>query len=66
MYIFIVYCNIGMNGQVNHFFFAGSVIIDIKTVGSKYTRYFTPPPDWINFLVLTQDLLKTPVWYRYG
>ena len=56
-----------MNSQVNHFF-SGSVIIDIKTAGSKYTRYFTPPSDWINFLVLTQDLLETPVnvWYRYG
>ena len=51
--------------QVNHFF-SGSVIIDIKKVCSKYTRYFKPPPDWINFLVLTQDLLQTPVGYRYG
>ena len=54
-----------MNSQVNHFF-SGSVCIDVKKFCSKYARYFTPPPYWINFLVLTQDLVKTPVWYRYS
>ena len=55
MYIFIVFYSIfiGMNSQVNHFFFSGSVCIDVKKFCSKYARYFTPPPDWINFLVLT-------------